>query len=370
VLYGRCDHAQLDPRRLFDQALRGSGVALPPVDDPSGLAEMLGRLLTGWATRWPILLVLDDLHLASDGTLDVVAGLTAWCQDMSVLVLGLFRTDAVDREQATNGQGRITLGGLDRGAVARICSAYGPDWSSDEVEALHRETGGVPLLVHRRASDLARQRAEERVDQAVGRLAVARAGLAAQSSSAAEEIDDLQRLLAQRRSQLATTVAGATPADTQELRSPYKGLARFEAADAAFFFGRERLVAELVTRSVGSPVLAVVGPSGSGKSSLVRAGFLPALAAGVLPERRDWASVTLSPGSHPAAELRQALDRLDAGAPGRVVFIDQFEEAFTLCGDDGERRGFLNAVAALTSAENTVVVLAVRADQFGALTDH
>ena len=57
----------------------------------------------------------------------------------------------------------------------------------------------------------------------------------------------------------------------------------FEVADAPYFFGRERLVAELVARLVGAPLLGVVGPSGSGKSSVVRAGLLPALAGGVLP---------------------------------------------------------------------------------------
>src|SRR5690606_24196819 len=64
---------------------------------------------------------------------------------------------------------------------------------------------------------------------------------------------------------------------------PYKGLAAFEAADAELFHGRERLVAELVARLVQADFLAVVGASGSGKSSVVRAGLLPALAQGVLP---------------------------------------------------------------------------------------
>ena len=71
---------------------------------------------------------------------------------------------------------------------------------------------------------------------------------------------------------------------------PFKGLASFEVADAPYFFGRERLVAELVARLVGAPLLGVVGPSGSGKSSVVRAGLLPALADGVLPGSDGWRS--------------------------------------------------------------------------------
>ena len=64
---------------------------------------------------------------------------------------------------------------------------------------------------------------------------------------------------------------------------PFKGLASFDVADAPYFFGRERLVAEMVARLAGSPFLVAVGPSGSGKSSAVRAGLVPALAAGALP---------------------------------------------------------------------------------------
>ena len=82
---------------------------------------------------------------------------------------------------------------------------------------------------------------------------------------------------------------------------PYKGLASFDTEDAEYFFGRERLVAELVARLVGAPLLAVVGPSGSGKSSVVRAGLLPALAGGVLPGSDQWAQARDAPGRAAAA---------------------------------------------------------------------
>ena len=63
---------------------------------------------------------------------------------------------------------------------------------------------------------------------------------------------------------------------------------RFDVEDAGYFFGRERLVAELVARLAGAPLLGIVGPSGSGKSSVLRAGLLAALAAGVLPGSETW----------------------------------------------------------------------------------
>src|SRR5207344_3633790 len=88
---------------------------------------------------------------------------------------------------------------------------------------------------------------------------------------------------------------------------PFKGLASFDADDARYFFGREQLVADLVARLVGAPLLAVVGPSGSGKSSVIRAGLLPALAGGVLPGSESWAQAIVRPGEHPLRELRRAV---------------------------------------------------------------
>ena len=92
--------------------------------------------------------------------------------------------------------------------------------------------------------------------------------------------------------------------DDAPVLCPFKGLASFDVADAPYFFGRERLVAELVARLVGAPLLGIVGPSGSGKSSVVRAGLLPALAGGVLPGSADWAQVVMRPGRASAARAR------------------------------------------------------------------
>ena len=80
---------------------------------------------------------------------------------------------------------------------------------------------------------------------------------------------------------------------------PYKGLARFETVDAEFFFGREQVVAEAIGHLVGGRFLALVGPSGSGKSSLLRAGLLHALGSGALPGSDRWAYSVIRPGDHP-----------------------------------------------------------------------
>ena len=124
--------------------------------------------------------------------------------------------------------------------------------------------------------------------------------------------------------QRSTSARGATRRG-EKRRSPavcpFLGLATFDAAHAEYFFGRERLVAELVARLVGSPLLAVVGPSGSGKSSAVRAGLLPALAGGVLPGSERWRQALMRPGPHPlgAARARAPGARRACGARGRPV---------------------------------------------------
>jgi DNA-binding SARP family transcriptional activator len=96
---------------------------------------------------------------------------------------------------------------------------------------------------------------------------------------------------------------------------PFKGLAAYEGDDAAFFFGRESLVADLVAKLAASPFVGVVGSSGSGKSSLLRAGLLPTLRGGALPGSDEWPQQLLRPG-----------DPIDPSA--RVIAVDPLEEAF------------------------------------------
>jgi WD40 repeat protein len=112
--------------------------------------------------------------------------------------------------------------------------------------------------------------------------------------------------------------------------APYAGLAAFQPQDAELFKGREELVAHLVDEVGRRPFLGVFGASGSGKSSLLRAGLVPAL-----PGR----SVVLTPTANPLRELRERT----AERPDLLV-VDQFEETFTLCEDDGERTRFVAAL--------------------------
>ena len=199
--------------------------------------------------------------------------------------------------------------------------------------------------------------------------------------------------------------------------SPYRGLGAFEERDAAFFFGREKAATQVLERMSGlleGPGLLVVsGASGAGKSSLLRAGVLPRLrGAGLasVPEAASWPCLVVTPGSAPLGELavrvallmgaeaatvRRTLEADPAGfaltarqaalaaqgdpgeSSGRrsgtqrrfLIIVDQFEQVFTQCPDEKERKAFITALHSAATAGHGVdqapaalVVLGMRAD--------
>ncbi|MGW1375188.1 nSTAND1 domain-containing NTPase [Streptomyces sp. NPDC002446] len=151
---------------------------------------------------------------------------------------------------------------------------------------------------------------------------------------------------------------------------PYRGLARFEPGDAELFFGRDEMVSQLAELARGHRVSALVGASGSGKSSLLRAGLIPRLREpGDQGGRAPAAVRILTPGPRPLAHA----ERLEpAPGPGDTwLLVDQFEELFTLCADPGERAAFLQRLlTARDESRRLRVVLAVRADFFARCAEH
>ncbi|MFD9195643.1 XRE family transcriptional regulator [Streptomyces phaeochromogenes] len=175
---------------------------------------------------------------------------------------------------------------------------------------------------------------------------------------------------------------------------PYAGLRSFTERDAPWFFGREQLVEEVAGRLQRQRFVVLIGASGSGKSSLLRAGLVPRLQAAATV-------VVLTPGPRPLeecavrlgalasltpgalyGELRQDPDNLDRVArqiatrspegEGIVLVVDQFEETFTLCRDDAERHCFVEALVTAASAASgrCRVVLGVRADFYAHCLRH
>ena len=152
---------------------------------------------------------------------------------------------------------------------------------------------------------------------------------------------------------------------------PFKGLARFEAEDAEFFFGREQMVAEAIGHLVGGRFLALVGASGSGKSSLLRAGLLHELRLGALLGSDRWAYSVIRPGNHPLEHLERATREL-GDASRAVIAVDQFEEIFTACPDDTERQSFFDALTrtVLQPEGRVTIAIAMRADFYGRCATH
>ena len=176
---------------------------------------------------------------------------------------------------------------------------------------------------------------------------------------------------------------------------PYKGLAYFTEADADNFFGRETL-SEAITHRLGKRgFLAVIGASGSGKSSLLRAGIVP------LVRKQNWLIQIMTPMAQPLQRLANALtaensplsaaddlqaelsanprtlhlaaNRLAAqgNADHLLLVIDQFEELFTLCRDEEERQPFINNLLTAANEEGALtIMIGLRADFYGRVAQY
>ena len=396
---------------------------LEPETEPFLVAEAVEGLLVAVARTTPILLVLDDLHWADRASLLVVRQLARGSAPAPLLVLGCYREPDVGRSRVLAEVGidprrpgpvrHRSLTGLPTAEVAELLAALTGQTPPEElVRTVDAETEGNPFFVHQLAANLVEKRLAQQVGRAARRARSARLDLRGVREELVAGVLELQRMRDQPAAgpfdaeghagllvEAPVEPDGTPPVPTAV---PYKGLVRFEAGDAGLFCGREQLVAQLVARLVAARFVAVVGPSGSGKSSLVRAGLLPALASGALPGSDTWVPLVLAPGSEPLAALADRLAPLLAGAdpaallarvaagPGALaeltaealtgrsatarllLVVDQFEEVFTACRDEAVRRRFVDLLvtAAGDGDGGCVVALALRADFYGRCAAH
>jgi serine/threonine protein kinase/WD40 repeat protein/DNA-binding winged helix-turn-helix (wHTH) protein len=219
---------------------------------------------------------------------------------------------------------------------------------------------------------------------------------AARFASVGEFVDALESGdVGQRRTK-------TSPQLSDDLENPYKGLRAFDDGDSDQFFGRERLTAELIDHlgrdTVASRCLVVVGPSGSGKSSIVRAGLAPALRAGAVDGSADWFSTVMVPGVDPFESLEAALLRIAVNPPPSLlsqlrdgergvlrgirrclasegqtvlVVIDQFEEIFTGASSE-DANAFLDALAIAVDEPSSPLrlIATLRADYYHRPLEH
>ncbi|HZI98775.1 MAG TPA: BTAD domain-containing putative transcriptional regulator, partial [Actinomycetales bacterium] len=310
-------------------------------------------------TGVPVLVVLDDLQLMSVEDLGVLSE-SVMSAPAPLFLVGACVWSALTTDQAAamgrTFHDRLPLPPLEGGDISEVVALYVPPEAVADAVAAVDAARGVPLQLHALASRYGEDLASERVSAAAAGIPGPRRHLTASRDQVTDDVVDLQRIRLLRAAHMPDASPGAV--------CPYKGLAFFDVDDAAYFFGRERLVAGLVARLVGARFLAVVGASGSGKSSVVRAGLVAAVRSGVLPGSERWRCVLTTP--------TEPLPDLTVGPTGTgtrtLLVVDQFEELFTAL-PRAQQDEYAEALTNM-SGDDVSVVVAVRSDYYGHATVH
>jgi WD40 repeat protein/class 3 adenylate cyclase/tRNA A-37 threonylcarbamoyl transferase component Bud32 len=347
------------------------GMATDPSRRPATPGELIERLRAGWAEALPTGVITFCLSDIEDST-------ALWESDPAAMAEALVRHDEVIAERVVAHGGRVTepMGEGDSTVSVFDSAVSALEAAVDATVALSAEHWPGNLRVAARFG-LHTGEAERRGtryfgpsinlaarlrDQAENRqifVSSVTSGLVGRHLPPGCSLVDLgpHRLNGIATPERIHAVKGpGVSAPLPGTECPYRGLLCFEPVDRDFFFGREAIVAELIDRLAPGRLLAVVGASGSGKSSVLRAGIIAAVCAGEVPGIERARLVT--PGSSPA------IDR--GGDPAQLTVVDQFEELFILCDDPARRLAFLDALAAVSGP----VVLGVRADTYGRLGAH
>lgn len=383
------------------------GLSAPAAMEPSAevflVADAVDELAARWSRVEPLVVVLDDLEEADPATLTVLRRLLTSRRGGRVLVLGGYEPSAVGAPRllaALDDVGDlvdIRLSGLGAEEVARLVAAVTGEAGEAVGEATLRgvlaESEGSPYFVLQMARSMRERTITAHVQRAVDRAGELRTDLRLQREEIALSLRQLDQLreAPDRPGALRLDPDGTPPAPGEP---PYKGLPAFQIEDADSFFGRDALVAEMVAALLSARWLAVLGPSGSGKSSAVRAGLLPALARGAVPGSQSWVTAVCTPGADPLGALGAALAAAAGGGDARrvadrlreepladvadavvgsrrlVVVVDQFEELWTTASEADRRRTIQLLVEATGDERDSVLVIAcMRADHYGSVSE-
>ena len=345
------------------------GLTTDPARRPATPGELVERLRAGWGATLPTGVTTFCLS-------DIVGSTALWEQDPGAMAAALVRHDelvagAVEshggRFLKSKGEGDATFSVFEsaseavQAAIAATRALGAEPWPNDwsiaarfgihtgEAERRDADYAGpaVNLASHVRGQG----------DGGEILLSQLTADLTAGHLPAGYSLLDLgpHRLRGVEGPKTLHAVAGpgvaAPPPATQ---CPYRGLQAFDADDRAFFFGREAVLGSVIERLAPRRLLALVGASGSGKSSLLRAGLIASVAAGEVP------GVTSTRLVHPGAQPPPAID----GDAATLVVVDQFEELYTLCDDPAARERFIDTLLAHPGQ----VAIGVRADFYGELS--
>ncbi|MEO8265487.1 MAG: BTAD domain-containing putative transcriptional regulator [Ilumatobacteraceae bacterium] len=305
----------------------------------------------------PLLLVVDDVEWTPPPSIDAIRALATAAERLKLLLVMIGHSAdgpgiQLIHELETSCAATLDLVPMSDDEIAAVILGEGGD--SEAIDAAVAMAGGLPGIARREAAAWAERAAADRLNVATSISIDSRSAAEIAGTSVHNEVLRLVEARGRR-----SALAGAEWAG----RQPYRSLATYESADADLFVGRERVVAELTARVLDRRLVAVVGASGSGKSSLVRAGLLPLVRSGRLPGEGPWRADVIVPGSDVLAAI-ETVAGLDE--PGRkLLVIDQFEEVLSSGATDAVAGRLLDLV--LDPAVDARIVLVIRADQLGAL---
>lgn len=347
------------------------GLATDPARRPATPGELVERLRAGWGATLPT-------GVATFCLSDIVGSTELWERDPGAMAVALVRHDeliagAVEshggRFLRSKGEGDATFSVFASaseavgGAIAATLALAAERWPGDlEITARFGIHTGE---AERRDADYfgptvnLATRVRGQADGCEILLSQLAAELVGAHLPAGYSLVDLgpHRLKGVEGMQGIHAVAGpGVTAPLPATQCPYRGLLSFDAADREFYFGREDVVGVVLGRLAPGRLLAVVGASGSGKSSLLRAGVIAAVDGGEVTGL-DGATL-LQPGPDPPGEL--------GGDATTLVVVDQFEELYALCHDLETRQRFIDALLAHPGP----VVIGMRADFYGEVSAH
>jgi WD40 repeat protein/class 3 adenylate cyclase/tRNA A-37 threonylcarbamoyl transferase component Bud32 len=346
----------------LEAALR-QGLATDPARRPATPGELVESLRSGWGAALPTGVMTFCLS-------DIAGSTALWEEEPAAMAEALVRHDEIIASQVEARGGRVikSMGEGDSTVSVFESAPAALEAAVGITRALEAEPwpSGLPIAVHlglhtgeaeRRGADYfgttvnlaARLRGQ--ADDGQVFVSAATAALVGQHLPAGCELVDLgpHSLKGLRAPERIYALKGpGIDAPLPAAESPYRGLLAFEPDDRRFFFGREDVTEEILARLAPGRLLAVIGASGSGKSSVLRAGVAGALDRAVI----------LTPGAEPRLEV--------ADDPSELVVVDQFEELYTLCEDAARRAAFIEGLLALASP----VAIGMRADLYGRLSDH
>ncbi|HYI17135.1 MAG TPA: protein kinase [Solirubrobacteraceae bacterium] len=354
----------------LEAALR-LGLATDPARRPATPGELVESLRSGWGAALPTGVMTFCLS-------DIEDSAALWDGDSAAMAEALVRHDEIIAAHVEARGGRFVkpIGEGDSTVSVFVSAPQALDAAVAAARALHEGSwpGGRRLAVRfglhtgeaeRRGADYAgptlnvAARLRGQADGGQIFVSAATAALVARDLPSGYELVDLgpDRLHGRSGPERIHAVKGSgISAPLPASKSPYRGLLAFEPGDRRFFFGREQVVEEIVARLAPGRLLTIVGASGSGKSSVLRAGVAGAVLAGQV-EGIDRARV-ITPGAEPRLGVTDD--------PRELLVVDQFEELYTLCEDAGSRAAFIDRLLALASP----VVIGVRADLYGRLSGH